>query len=71
MECVTEEKALIKFMDFLKNVQPPVVLVGLDEETVVVLLQKLLASDSIKLKSLFHGFTSWRRILGNCKTKYK
>ena len=34
VECVTEEKALIKFMDFLKNVQPPLVLVGLDEETV-------------------------------------
>ena len=50
VECVTEEKALIKFMDFLKNVQPPLVLVGLDEETVEVLLQKLLESDSIKLK---------------------
>ena len=71
VECVTEEKALIEFMDFLKNVQPPIVLVGLDEETVGVLLQKLLTSDSIKLKSLVHGFTSWRRILGNCKTKYK
>ena len=43
VECVGEEKALLAFLDFLESVAPRVVLVGLDEGTVGVLLEKLLA----------------------------
>lgn len=63
VECVSEEEALLAFFDFLESVAPRVVLVGLDEETVGVLLEKLLATDKVKLESLVYGFTWWKRIL--------
>ena len=62
VECVGEEKALLAFLDFLESVAP---LVGLDEGTVGVLLEKLLAMDKVKLESLVDGFTWWERILAN------
>ena len=66
MECVGEEKALLAFLDFLESVAPRrVVLVGLDEGTVGVLLEKLLATDKVKLESIVDGFTWWGRILEN------
>ena len=63
MECVGEEKALLAFLDFLESVAPRVVLVGVNEGTVGVLLEKLLATDKVKLESLVYGFTWWKRIL--------
>ena len=66
MECVGEEKALLAFLDFLESVAPRrVVLVGLDESSVGVLLEKLLATDKVKLESIVDGFTWWERILEN------
>ena len=59
VECVSEEEALLAFFDFLESV----VLVGLDEETMGVLLEKLLATDKVKVESLVYGFTWWKRIL--------
>ena len=65
VECVGEEKALLAFLDFLESVAPRVVLVGLDEGTVGVLLEKLLATDKVEFESLVYGFTWWGRILEN------
>ena len=48
---------------FFRECWPRVVLVGLDEETVEVLLEKLLATDKVKVESLVYGFTWWKRIL--------
>ena len=47
-ECLTEEAAIDAFFHFLKTVGPNVVLVGIDEETVGVLVQKLKARDKAK-----------------------
>ena len=69
VKCVSEEEALLAFVDFLETVGHGVVLVGLDEETVDVLLQKLEAEHLAKFQSLVVGFTWWRRILAKTKPR--
>ena len=63
VKCVSEEEALLAFFAFLDTVGPRVVLVGLDEETVGVLLQKLENQQKAKFRSLVVGCTWWKRIL--------
>ena len=71
MKCVSEEEALLAFLTFLETVPPRVLLVGLDEETVGVLLQKLENKDKAKFRRLVVGYTSWERIFNNAQIKRK
>ena len=65
VKCVSEEEALLAFLAFLETVQPRVVLIGLDEETLGVLLQKLEDKHKEKFRSLVVGFTWWKRVFNN------
>ena len=71
VECVPEEAAISAFFVFLKSVGPNVVLVGLDEDTVGVLVQKLKAKDKVKFRSLVAGYTWWKRVLKHTNSKHK
>ena len=71
MECVSEEAAISAFFAFLKFVGPNVVLVGLDEDTVGVLIQKLKTKDKPEFWSLVAGYTWWKRILKHTNMKHK
>ena len=71
VECVSEEAAISAFFVFLKSVGPNVVLVGMDEDTVGVLVQKLKARDKVKFRSLVAGYTWWKRILKHTNSKQK
>ena len=71
VNCVSEEEALLAFLTFLETVGPPVVLVGLDEETVGVLLQKLHDKHTAKFQSLVVGYTWWKRVLNNTNITQK
>ena len=71
MECVSEEAAISAFFHFLKSVGPNVVLVGLDEDTVGLLVQKLKAKDKPKFRSLVAGYTWWKRVLKHTNLKHK
>ena len=71
VECVPEEAAISAFFVFLKSVGPNVVLVGLDEDTVGVLVQKLKAKDKAKFRSLVAGYTWWKRVLKHTNSKHK
>ena len=71
VNCVSEEEALLAFLTFLETVGPPVVLVGLDEETVGVLLQKLHDKHTEKFRSLVVGYTWWKRVLNNTNITQK
>ena len=71
VKCVSEEEALLAFFAFLETVGPRVLLVGLDEETVGVLLQKLEHQHEAKFRSLVVGYTWWNRILINTKITQK
>ena len=71
VKCVSEEEALLAFFAFLETVGPRVVLVGLDEETVGVLLQKLEDQHEAKFRSLVVGYTWWNRILIDTKITQK
>ena len=62
VKCVNEEEALLAFLSFLETVGHRVVLVGLDEETVGVLLQKIENTHKEKFRSLVVGYTWWKRI---------
>ena len=65
VKCVSEDEALLAFLAFLETVGPRVILVGLDEETVGVLLQKLEDKHKAKFRSLVVGYTWWKRIFNN------
>ena len=65
VECVSEEDALLAFVDFLENVGRRVVLVGIDEETVGVLLQKVLATNKKRFEKLVDGFSWWKKVFEN------
>ena len=71
VECVSEEAAISAFFAFLKFVGPNVVLVGLDEDTVGVLIQKLKTKDKPEFWSLVAGYTWWKRILKHTNMKHK
>ena len=71
VECVSEEAAISAFFAFLKFVGPNVVLVGLDEDTVGVLIQKLKTKDKAEFLSLVAGYTWWKRILKHTNMKHK
>ena len=71
VECLTEDEAINAFFHFLKTVGPNVVLVGIDEESVGVLVQKLKARDKAKFRGLVAGYTWWKRILKLTNLKYK
>ena len=71
VECVSEEEAISAFFHFLKSVGPNVVLVGLDEDTVGLLVQKLKAKDKPKFWSLVAGYTWWKRVLKHTNLKHK
>ena len=71
VECVSEEAAISAFFAFLKFVGPNVVLVGLDEDTVGVLIQKLKTKDNAEFWSLVAGYTWWKRILKHTNMKHK
>ena len=71
VKCVSEEEALLAFFAFLDTVGPCVVLVGLDEETVGVLLQKLHDKHTEKFRSLVVGYTWWKRVLNNTNITQK
>ena len=65
VKCVDEEEALLAFLSFLETVGHRVVLVGLDEETVGVLLQKLENQHKEKFWSLIAGYIWWKRVFNN------
>ena len=71
VECVSEEVAISAFVAFLKSFGPGVVLVGMDEDTVGVLVQKLKAKDKPEFWSLVAGYTWWKRILKHTNMKHK
>ena len=68
VKCVSEEEALLAFLAFLETFGPRVVLVGLDEETVGVLLQKLEDKQRAKFRCLVVGYTWWKRIFNVSQT---
>ena len=73
VECKTEKAAIEDFFRYLKTVGGPadVVLVGLDEDTVGVLVQKLKAVSKNKFRKTVAGFTWWNRILKHTNFKHK
>ena len=71
VECISEEAALDAFFAFLKSVGPNVVLVGMDEDTVGVLVKKLKAKDRAEFRSLVAGYTWWKRILKHTDMRHK
>ena len=71
VECVSEETAIAAFFAFLKSVGPNVLLVGMDEDTVGMLVQKLKAKDRTEFRRLVAGYTWWKRILKHTNMKHK
>ena len=71
VECVPENAAIAAFFQFLKTIGPNVVLVGLDEDTVGILVQKLKAKDKTWFRSLVAGYSWWKRILKHSNMKHK
>ena len=64
--CLTESAALHTFLDYLEKIGPNVILVGLDEDTLGVLMQKLKGGqgqDRARFLKQVDGFTWWMRIL--------
>ena len=66
-KCIQEEEALELFFKFLELAGPNVVLVGLDEDTIGVLLKKLESHNTTKFLQLVVGYTWWSRIHGSGK----
>ena len=71
VECISEEAALDAFFSFLKSVGPNVVLVGMDEDTVGVLVKKLKAKDRAEFRNLVAGYSWWKRILKHTDMRHK
>jgi hypothetical protein len=64
--CVMENVALEEFFFFLERIKKSgfkIVLVGVDEDTVAVLVNKLRAVDSTRFDQVVSGYSYWRRIL--------
>ena len=61
--CVSESVALEDCIVFLETLGPNIILVGIDEETLAVLIDKLKMYDKHRFKQTVKGFTYWRRIL--------
>jgi len=59
--CIKENEALQSFLDFLGN-YPNSVLLGVDEDTISILAQKLKNLDREKFSKIT-GFTYWKRVL--------
>jgi len=63
MVCVTEKEALGRFLKFLEDLGPNIILVGLSKKSVRVLMQKLRSQDKARFLKQVEGFSWWRRIL--------
>eukprot|EP00092_Neocalanus_flemingeri_P006012 GFUD01006478.1.p1 GENE.GFUD01006478.1~~GFUD01006478.1.p1 ORF type:complete len:613 (-),score=116.47 GFUD01006478.1:6-1694(-) len=59
---VDERKALKELLDFLQNF-PGCVILGVDEDSVAILVKKLKEVNRDKFKELVVGFTYWKRVL--------
>ena len=71
VECVPENAAIAAFFQFLKTIGPNVVLVGLDEDTVGILVEKLKARDKAGFRRLVAGYSWWKRILKHTNMKHR
>ena len=60
--CISEEEALKSFFGFLQKFSGCVIL-GVDEETVSILLKKLRNVVKCDISDVVKGFTHWRRVL--------
>merc|ERR1719427_1248356 len=60
--CVEEKEALKCFLSFLENF-PKCVILGVDEDSVSILVKKLKGVNKEKVKELVSGFTYWKRVL--------
>jgi hypothetical protein len=60
--CVDEGEALMEFLVFLEDF-PRCVILGVDEESVSILVKKLKEVNKKKVKELVVGFTYWKRVL--------
>ena len=60
VECVREEEALVAFLDKLEGLGKGVVLVGVDEDTVCLLVARLKAVDKARVRRLVEGYTWWQ-----------
>jgi len=60
--CVEESEALKGFLDFIENF-PNCVLLGVDEDTVSIIVKKLKEVNKEKFRQLVKGFTYWKRLL--------
>ena len=60
--CVDEGKALKDLLMFLQNFQN-CILVGIDEDSISILVKKLKDLNRDKFKLLVKGFTHWKRVL--------
>ena len=63
IKCVVEDEALRDFFEYLEARGPNVILVGVDEDTVGVVLDKLKAMDRKRCKASVVGYSWWRRVL--------
>ena len=61
--CMTESEATGQFLDYLEKIGPNIILVGIDEDTLGVLMQKLTQRQPARFLKLVVGFTWWSRIL--------
>ena len=59
--CVEEDAALSSLLEFLQK-YPNCIIVGVDEDTVAILMKRLRRVDREKVKSVV-GFTYWKRVL--------
>ena len=64
LECVTEKKAMELFFRYLEHVGPNIVLVGVDEDSIGMLLQKLESHNAKNFLQSVVGYTWWKRIHG-------
>ena len=73
LECVQKKMAMELFFKYLELAGPNVVLVGVDEDSIGVLLQKLKSKDAKTFLQLVVGYTWWTRIFGggDCNLDWK
>jgi len=60
--CVEEEEALKSFLNFLDRFSDCLIL-GVDEDTVSILVKKLKVVDEVRFSRNIRGFTYWKRVL--------
>ena len=60
--CVEERRALKDFIEYLRKI-PNCVILGVDEDTIAILDQRLRDEKKEKLKNIVSGFTCWKLVL--------